>query len=165
VLFLDNLALFDLNPIHIAFVLVLALLLFGPQKLPEIGKQLGSALRELKRAGNQLADSFNTDHEPDSRYNGYSSGYSDNYSGYDNNVSRSTPAITSSTDMSDYTIAGQPPQDLYNAYGDNQDYQTEAQPTGWDDYAIGSTASANRGSSEPAGIGAAEPRKEESVNV
>ena len=146
-IFFDSLALFDLNPIHIGFVLVLALLLFGPQKLPEIGKQLGSALRELKRAGNSLADSFNTDHEPDSRYNSYS----DSYSGYDNSVSRSTPAISSSTDMSDYTIAGQPPADLYGSYP----YEAESAPAAnLDDYAFASTASA-----------AVESKKEGTPNV
>ena len=153
-IFFDNLALFDLNPIHIGFVLLLALLLFGPQKLPEIGKQLGSALRELKRAGSQLADSFNTDHEPDTHHNSYS----DNYSGYGNSVSRSTPAISASTDMSDYTIAGQPPADLYGSYS----YEpTESHASGWDDYATASTASSSAdGSAEPAGVGAAESKKE-----
>jgi len=36
------------------FILVLALLLFGPKKLPEIGKQVGKALGEFKRATNDL---------------------------------------------------------------------------------------------------------------
>ncbi|MBK9065015.1 MAG: twin-arginine translocase TatA/TatE family subunit [Acidobacteria bacterium] len=36
------------------FILVLALLLFGPKKLPEIGKQVGKALGEFKRASNDL---------------------------------------------------------------------------------------------------------------
>ena len=35
-------------------ILVLALLLFGPQKLPEIGKQVGKALGEFKRTSNEL---------------------------------------------------------------------------------------------------------------
>ena len=143
-IFFDGLALFDLNPIHIGFVLVLALLLFGPQKLPEIGKQLGSALRELKRAGSQLADSFNTDHEPDPHYNNnHHNSYADSYSGYDNNVSRSTPAITSYTDLTDYTIAGQPPADLYNSY--EHDSVSDTPASSWDDYAMASTASPSGG--------------------
>jgi TatA/E family protein of Tat protein translocase len=158
--FLDTLAFLDLNPIHVGFVLVLALLLFGPQKLPEIGRQLGSALRELKRAGSQLADSFNTDHEPDSRYNSYT----DSYSGYDNSVARSTPAISASTDLSDYTIAGQPPADLYGTYP----YESApSQASNHDDYAFASTASSSTDGSgaEPAGVGAAESKKEGTSNV
>lgn len=161
-IFIDNLAMFDLNPLHIGFVLLLALLLFGPQKLPEIGKQIGSALRELKRAGNSLADSFNTDHEPDSSYKGGNNSYADSYSGYDNNASRNTPAISSYTDMSDYTIAGQPPADLYGSYNDSP---PEPQPSSWDDYSYASTASpAPDSDSEPVGVGA-ESKKEGTSNV
>ena len=39
---------------EILMILVLALLLFGPKKLPEIGKQVGKALGEFKRASNDL---------------------------------------------------------------------------------------------------------------
>jgi TatA/E family protein of Tat protein translocase len=35
-------------------IMVLALLLFGPKKLPEIGKTVGKALGEFKRASNDL---------------------------------------------------------------------------------------------------------------
>lgn len=36
------------------FIFVLALLLFGPRKLPEIGRQIGKALAEFKRAKNEF---------------------------------------------------------------------------------------------------------------
>jgi len=36
------------------FLLLLAFLLFGPKKLPEIGRKLGRALAEFKRASNEL---------------------------------------------------------------------------------------------------------------
>jgi len=36
------------NPLHIAFVLVLLLLVFGAKRLPEMGKSLGSGLRGFK---------------------------------------------------------------------------------------------------------------------
>ncbi|MFI5181207.1 MAG: twin-arginine translocase TatA/TatE family subunit [Thermoanaerobaculia bacterium] len=39
---------------ELIMILVLALLLFGPQKLPEIGKQVGKALGEFKRTSNEL---------------------------------------------------------------------------------------------------------------
>jgi sec-independent protein translocase protein TatA len=36
------------NPIHIAFVLVLLLLVFGAKRLPEMGRSLGSGMRGFK---------------------------------------------------------------------------------------------------------------------
>ncbi|WP_210366982.1 twin-arginine translocase TatA/TatE family subunit [Bacillus sp. REN3] len=37
-------------------ILVLALIIFGPQKLPEIGRAFGNSLREFKSATKDLAD-------------------------------------------------------------------------------------------------------------
>ena len=39
---------------EIALILVLALLIFGPRKLPEIGRTLGRSLGEFKRATSDL---------------------------------------------------------------------------------------------------------------
>lgn len=39
---------------EIAFILVLALLLFGPKRLPEIGRTIGKSLGEFRRASNDL---------------------------------------------------------------------------------------------------------------
>jgi sec-independent protein translocase protein TatA len=50
---------FNLGPMELAIILVLALLVFGPKKLPEIGKGVGQAMREFKRASRDLMDSFN----------------------------------------------------------------------------------------------------------
>ena len=36
------------NPIHIAFILVLLLLIFGAKRLPEMGRSLGAGLRGFK---------------------------------------------------------------------------------------------------------------------
>ena len=38
------------NPIHIAFLLVLALLVFGAKRLPEMGRSLGHGMRGFKDA-------------------------------------------------------------------------------------------------------------------
>jgi sec-independent protein translocase protein TatA len=35
-------------------IFIVALLVFGPRKLPEIGKSLGKALKEFQRARNEL---------------------------------------------------------------------------------------------------------------
>ncbi len=40
------------------FIFVLALLLFGPKKLPELGRTLGKAITEFKRASTELRATF-----------------------------------------------------------------------------------------------------------
>ncbi|MEW9503267.1 twin-arginine translocase TatA/TatE family subunit [Jeotgalibacillus marinus] len=42
--------------ISLVFIAVVALLIFGPKKLPELGKAAGSTLREFKNATKGLAD-------------------------------------------------------------------------------------------------------------
>ena len=39
-------------------ILVIALLVFGPRKLPELGKSLGRSLAEFKRASNELRNTL-----------------------------------------------------------------------------------------------------------
>ncbi len=39
-------------------IFVLALLLFGPKKLPEVGKQVAKAIGEFRRASNELKDTW-----------------------------------------------------------------------------------------------------------
>ena len=40
---------------------IIALLIFGPRKLPELGKTLGKGLAEFRRAANDLRDSLETE--------------------------------------------------------------------------------------------------------
>jgi sec-independent protein translocase protein TatA len=41
-----------MQPTHLLFVLVVALLVLGPKRLPEVGRQLGSGLRDFRAAIN-----------------------------------------------------------------------------------------------------------------
>jgi sec-independent protein translocase protein TatA len=36
------------NPLHIAFLLIVLLLVFGAKRLPEIGRSIGTGMREFK---------------------------------------------------------------------------------------------------------------------
>jgi sec-independent protein translocase protein TatA len=40
------------NPIHLAFLLMILLLVFGAKRLPEMGRSLGSGLRGFKESIN-----------------------------------------------------------------------------------------------------------------
>src|SRR6476619_5218414 len=40
------------------FIFVLALLIFGPKKLPELGKTIGKAMTEFRRASSELKSTF-----------------------------------------------------------------------------------------------------------
>ena len=46
------------NPLHVAFLLVILLLVFGAKRLPEMGRSLGSGLRGFK-------ESINGEHAPE----------------------------------------------------------------------------------------------------
>jgi len=38
------------QPMHLLLILVIALVVFGPGKLPELGSSLGKAIRDFKKA-------------------------------------------------------------------------------------------------------------------
>jgi TatA/E family protein of Tat protein translocase len=46
---------------EIAFIFVIALLIFGPKKLPELGRTLGRGMAEFRRATDELKRSINTE--------------------------------------------------------------------------------------------------------
>jgi sec-independent protein translocase protein TatA len=52
-----------LQPTHLLFILVVALLVLGPKRLPEVGRTLGSGLRDFRQAINGEATSHQ-EHEP-----------------------------------------------------------------------------------------------------
>lgn len=44
------------GPLSLIVIAIVALLVFGPKKLPELGKAFGSSLREFKNATKGLVD-------------------------------------------------------------------------------------------------------------
>lgn len=38
------------QPTHLVIILIICLLIFGPKKLPELGKGLGESIREFKKS-------------------------------------------------------------------------------------------------------------------
>lgn len=47
---------FRLGPTELVLILGIALVIFGPSKLPEIGKSLGKALGEFKSHANKVTN-------------------------------------------------------------------------------------------------------------
>ena len=43
---------------ELIIILTLALIIFGPRKLPELGRSLGTSLGEFKRASNELRNTL-----------------------------------------------------------------------------------------------------------
>jgi len=50
-----------IGPMSLIIIGIVALLIFGPKKLPELGKAFGSTLREFKNATKGLADEDDDD--------------------------------------------------------------------------------------------------------
>ena len=49
----------NIGATELIVILVLALIIFGPGKLPEVGKAIGRSIREFKRAQSGLEDDDN----------------------------------------------------------------------------------------------------------
>jgi sec-independent protein translocase protein TatA len=49
---------FGIQPIHLIVIIVVALLVFGPQKLPEIGRGLGKAINEFREGTREMTEGF-----------------------------------------------------------------------------------------------------------
>ncbi|SDM71544.1 twin-arginine translocase TatA/TatE family subunit [Sediminibacillus halophilus] len=55
-------------------LVILALIIFGPSKLPEVGRALGSTLKEFKKSANELVSDNNPEHPlPSSQENNHES--------------------------------------------------------------------------------------------
>ena len=48
---------FGLEPWHIVLLLAVVLVVFGPKRLPEIGRNLGESIREFRKATTEFGDS------------------------------------------------------------------------------------------------------------
>ena len=52
---------------EMVIILVIALIVFGPRKLPELGRSLGKSLGEFKRASNELRNTLDEEIRVDER--------------------------------------------------------------------------------------------------
>jgi sec-independent protein translocase protein TatA len=57
------------QPMHLLLILIIALILFGPKRLPELGKGLGDGIRALKEGmkGNDAKAETKAEAKPDTK--------------------------------------------------------------------------------------------------
>ena len=55
---------FGIGAPELVLILIVGLIVFGPGKLPEMGRTLGKGLREFRRASNALTTAINTPDPP-----------------------------------------------------------------------------------------------------
>src|SRR5580658_5032773 len=56
-------AMFGLGPTELVVILVIALLVLGPQKIPEVATSLGKAIRSFRRATRELREQIDIDED------------------------------------------------------------------------------------------------------
>jgi TatA/E family protein of Tat protein translocase len=49
---------FDIQPIHVLIVILIGFLIFGANKLPEMGRGLGKAISEFRRGTKEATEGF-----------------------------------------------------------------------------------------------------------
>lgn len=54
---------FGLGPTELVIILVIALIIFGPRRLPEMGAAIGKSIREFKKSTKEIADDVNVGKE------------------------------------------------------------------------------------------------------
>src|SRR5665213_1216592 len=52
------------NPVHLIFIAVVALIVLGPKRLPELARSLGNGMREFRESLNQAANDDDRTSEP-----------------------------------------------------------------------------------------------------
>jgi Tat protein translocase TatB subunit len=56
---------FNVGPLELMVILMVALIVVGPKRLPEIGRQIGRAFTELRRVQDEVRDTIRFDFDDD----------------------------------------------------------------------------------------------------
>jgi len=54
----------NIGPVELIIILVIALLILGPGRLPDVGSALGKSIREFRKAATEVQDSVKLDAAP-----------------------------------------------------------------------------------------------------
>jgi TatA/E family protein of Tat protein translocase len=118
------------------FIFVLALLIFGPKKLPELGKTIGKAMTEFRRASSELKATFDREMVAIERENEslkqVTQKYADDAYNYDN-----------------YYDSGAYGSESYDSTADNPSTVSASAPQGADDTTATATEATETASNAP----------------
>jgi Tat protein translocase TatB subunit len=108
---------------ELLIIMVIALVVIGPSKLPDIAKALGKGMAEFRKASQEIKDSFNLDEEINDIKNDLSEGTIDSigeydYSSYDD---KKDDDPEEKTDSDDAVVEAEPEDD-------NKETVAEAEP-------------------------------------
>lgn len=56
---------FGIGMQELVIILILALIIFGPGKLPDVGKAIGKSIREFKQASKEITEDITGDDDKD----------------------------------------------------------------------------------------------------
>lgn len=56
-----------IHPVYLLVILVVVLLIFGPSRLPELGSAVGKAMREFRKATNDLTSEVTNAGKPEAQ--------------------------------------------------------------------------------------------------
>lgn len=90
---------------EVMMILIIGLIIFGPKKLPEIGRSLGNAIREFRRASNDIVNTFSLDAD-------YSSSSRRSYSDYGSSYAE--PTVSQSDIVADDVNVAPSPDEPYS---------------------------------------------------
>ena len=122
---------FNLGPAELILVMAVALIVFGPKKLPEIGKGIGNALREFNKARNDFMDSLDTETDrPEPAYSSAASLPADSYGTTAQSVAQPANGHREYTESVQAESADALPYggDFYAVEGDSQPSFRTAEP-------------------------------------
>jgi sec-independent protein translocase protein TatA len=54
----------NIGPVELIVILVIALIVIGPGRLPDVGAALGKSIREFRKASSDISDATNVDTSP-----------------------------------------------------------------------------------------------------
>lgn len=145
----------NLGPGELLVILAIALLVFGPKKLPEIGKGIGNALREFNKAKNDFMETINSEVHRDDYSNSSAShtsetpGETAEYTGGGADH-HPKPVETAHAEALPYG------SDFYAVEGESQPSFRTAQPVNEPAFSAAHSNNAHRSPAEPAAAGSGE---------
>jgi sec-independent protein translocase protein TatA len=161
-------------------IFLVALVLFGPKKLPELGKTIGKAITEFRRAQSELKATFEThmrELEKESESikevtRSYANDINNHYTGYDSSYydSGAYGASSPSTEANPSTVSVPAPQGAESSVSLSESDHlrpaavVEAQVNGTVAGTVART-SYNGGAEHPSGQPVSQPSEPESINT